>query len=240
MSGFLYYVPGVQVVTADIAARAGLGYVLERDITSVHVNRGPDGRDGAVCAIDGSQAIGRVRYVVDEQAWRRVPGSEAWVGLWTTERPGPADLARASQLGGHWVEMGDGQRWLAPVARQVIGSETGEISGVRCALPQRLELSESGQWEFGPVVEQYRGLWEIACQWFEVLLGAADGAMTMDFDDCCDEAVRALAVNYRLGRVEAALLGLLTVESVRSVLGALVDLPTIEGWRAGEKKTSGG
>lgn len=166
-------------------------------------------------------------YEPNKQTWIAQSG---WKLGWYTERPPrPVDLARAEQFGGHAVILGDGHEWMVCRALMAPGGEP--------ALPQRLELDQAGQWRRTPL-ERFADFSAKAKNvWTQILLqnGMMDPAeVPADFtmlDDlaAADLAVQALAVHYRIGRVEAAALGLFTTGfagTVRKVLEAVVDLPT--------------
>lgn len=228
MSCFLYFLhAGGGVGLADFEA-AGIGYAWPDQRTKRETLKGPGGTAQGVVVADARLPADRVGFWPDRQTWSKVPGSTAWCGYYTDEPPTPEELLRAEPLPGHRVELADGRPWLVPVARGV--AEDGWYH----TLPRQSVLDESGQWTRGDVVAKYGRLWETACQWWDALNAATvesagDAArLVFDFAGIHDAAVVALSANYRLGRIEAALLGIFDDRCVRRVLDALVDWPTLE------------
>jgi hypothetical protein len=229
MRTFFYFVPGRDSLrVADLAA-LGLAYAFERGIDCRPAMGVLGGQNGVVFAQQDSYAEGQLGYYADRQVWKQAPGSALWVGHYKEQLPGPEDLARKKQLDGHWLELDDGQQWLVPVARSYSERATGKEMDIvwTLQLPQRLDLAADGRWVTGAVVNRYAALWELAEAWLRVRTGEATDTDRARYDAQGekDAAVLALQANYRLGRVEAALLGLLNDNLVGDVLDQLIDLP---------------
>src|SRR4051812_4036218 len=111
MRSFFYFVPNQQALTPEGAVKLGLAYAFERGIDCTQVQNGPGGQAGIVCAQQDSYDLGKNGYHEKQQVWRQIPNSEIWVGHYKDELPGSEDLARAKQLNGWALELGDGQRW---------------------------------------------------------------------------------------------------------------------------------
>jgi len=235
MAGFLYYIPGqTRAITVDEVRRLGLGYAFPAAMTPCQIHGGgPDGGVGVVVADPAK--VEKIGCYLDEQTWRRDPatdvsGANVWVGIYNDARPGPADLERNESLGGHWVTLCDGAKWHVPVARGIC-EEDGELAYYH-AVPRVSTRDDDGKWVPGDVAVRYRGLWDLACRWYDVRTGAVeaagedDEAVEFEFDDLHDSAITALAENYVLGPTEADLLGLLSQRQAIKVLDALVDMPT--------------
>lgn len=255
MPGLLYFVPGRPFTAPELVRQHRLGYAFAADPLLRQVpGGGPDGEAGIVLVDRGRVPEHDIGYHASRQVWRRIPGGKAWVGHYLDAgQPGPDDLARPRQLRGHAVELGDGRKWLVPIARGYLPVD-GELRWY-CALPERSVYGEDGRWEPGPVVGQYQGLWDLATSWDDArrraLLAAVEqqdkpagdaGEVQLEFDfhGLHSGAVEVLAFNYTLGPVECDLLGLLTEQLAADVLCALVDLPTRLEWiSALEKKTAG-
>jgi len=224
---FLYYVPAATATAEQIEA-AGLAYALEAGaLTSRGVQSGPGGQPGRIVASAEADPAG-VGYWPQRQSWRRLPGSEAWVGM--EAPPQPAELVRRQPLPGHPVTMGDGQSWTVPVALAFLDG-----SPVR-TLPSRMGYTEEGRWVRGEVEPVYARLWETAAAWLSARVdqaqhvhdhGSTRGHTHEYFDDdwLFPRAVEVLAVNYRLGPVECDLAGLLTDRAAVDVLDAAIDTP---------------
>lgn len=216
MGAFLYYIPKRQAADADTIAAAGLAYAITPSIAHRGTSGGPDGAAGVIVAQGDAKGVG---YFADAQTWLQAPGSEFWIGYTTDDPPGPDDLARAKQIAGHEVELGDEKRWLVPVARALDGTSP---------LPRRLAF-DGKQWAPGDILARYTDLFGEACRVWELIAGASDEEVTIS--DECGIAVMALAVNYRLGPVEISMLGLFDTQTEAEVLKALVDWPTFEAFK---------
>ena len=227
MSQFLYFFENaVGLLPADVA-RAGCGHVLPT-MRKTAVSTGPGGV-GGVCAVASGEHIG---FYPDKQTWRRLAaGSKVWVGMWTElPKPGPDDLSLGDQQPGHLVKLRDGREWLAPVAREWDAA----TQVYRPRVPAALDLDESGEWVRGAVEPRFARLWEIASLRWDTL---SNPDAVASVSQLCDWAVECLQVNYRIGRVEAAMLGLFDDQALAalSILDASVDWPTIKEW---QKKTA--
>jgi hypothetical protein len=132
-------------------------------------------------------------------------------------------------LPGHAVELCDGRLWTVPKARQAFEHESGISTAVN--LPERADLDEKGNWVLRGVDGQHAELWSVACATWDSIIGAevAEGEARVQLDMAwrLDGAVTALAANYRIGRLEAAMLGILNDVKMNEILRALVDWPTV-------------
>lgn len=245
MPGFLYFIPDApDSPTADQVAAAGVAYAVADGFQARGVVRGPDGRRGALVTAKANTTAADTGYWPDRQVWRQVPQAAAWVGMFAEEPPGPAELARREQIRGHTVTLADGRRWMIPLARGL--AEEEERLVYYELLPTRSTIDAEGRWVEGGLVPQFETLWGVAMGWWNAKTGAdvedtAEGArVTLDFQGIHEAAMVAIATNYRVSAVEAAMLGLLTVPAARDVLDAVVDWPTFQRWMAQrEKKTAG-
>jgi len=217
MAGFLYFVEGATTGTVkDVLKQRGYGYVATPGVHLRGANEGPGGVSGTVAGMRvPSREVG---FFPESQTWRKSPGGGVWVGL-GADKPSPSDLARREQLSGHDVTLADGNIWTVPVARW---------------LPRTMDLDDAGRWVTGGIVDTYRGLWEAATEWLEAKFAwfeyEEEHGSFRGFDDeritdqwvytkSCD----ALAANYMLGPVEAAMLGLFVTGCRWLVLDALID-----------------
>jgi hypothetical protein len=235
MAGFVYYLPHVtRTISPEQIRAAGLAYALPRRIASAGVARGPDGGGGIVFADGDRVDAGAVGYFPDRQEWMQAPGGLAWVGLDRAARPGPDDLVRPETLDGHRVLLGDGLEWLIPAVRgwQVAGERA-------CLLPKAATLDAAGNWASGEILEPFAGLWDAALRWWDSVYEAAqDDRASFTYSGLFDAAVVALQAHYRVGKVEAALLKLLTTKSAVAVMDAVADMPTVKAWA--DPKDGGG
>jgi len=240
---FLYWLPGPkEKPAAQQIAEAGLAHAFERPPSHWGVERGPDGKTGVVLCAGEAPA----KYRPDRQEWRRMVANQAgaWLGLPTDHTPGPNDLARDEILPGQPVQMADGQKWTAPIARAAVPDAESPLVWYN-ALPRRSTRDDSGQWVPGEVLSQYAALWDLACRWHDAYFAAIDGTdanqrhLAFDFEGVHEGAVEALQANYRIGPDEADWLGLLTQETAVAVLHVLIDLPARLKMAAELEKKSG-
>jgi hypothetical protein len=152
-------------------------------------------------------------------------GGKAWLGWALGAPPGPADLVRATTIGGYEVRLGDGNTWAVPTGRLADGS---------CNLEQGLILGADGKWARGTVIPSQARLWQLAQRVWDVF-AAQQGIVTpaseaadapgISEDDmpalCCE----LLAVNYRVGPDEISALHLLTTTNRVLILWAVADIP---------------
>lgn len=263
MSGFLYHLPETDrnVRLEDLAA-AGLAYVFseapgERSFTPCPLTRGtggPDGKFGVIIA--DSRTVARVGYYADEQTWLKMPAALVpdnpkseirdpklipWVGYFTADPPGPDDLVRQRVLPGHLVRMNDDREWLAPVARGWNDDEKKPHPYI--ALPTLTGIDDDGAWSAGGVAPKHEQLWDIALGFWDAMISELNtdaevgNKIVFDFAGQNDAALAALQANYRIGKVEVALLGLFTDQCTGEVLQALIDGPTFKEWL--KKKAAG-
>ena len=232
MATLLYYAAQafVPAIVKHLATRMDNGQHQQA------VLRGPDGQNGTLLAAADRLEPGRVKYRPLEQRWQLVEAAGRpayWIGVINDDLPGPDDLVRKKTLPGHEIELGDGRKWLCPVARGQ-AAQDGRLVWYH-TLPRSIVLqSESDRnWDEGSVVPRYARLWQLASSYWRARLGsaiadAADGEeVSFDFQGAAAAAVECLAVNYRLTAVEVSMLALLDTGSPRQVLDALIDWPTL-------------
>ena len=231
MGCFLYYLPeSTSGLTLAALVERGLGYAFEagREISKREVTTGPGATPKPGGLVSHCPA-GSLLYLPDKQVWRRVPGTEAWVGHDKASLPGPDDLARGELLDGHHVRLGDGRLWQVPAARRIaeVDDTIAQYSGV----PRVIDWDAEGKRVYGDVVPAYRALWAAACGWFDAKLGVdtdAERAEILEASVAEEYALAGLAANYRLWKPEAGLLSLLTDTTEVNVLDALIDWPSWE------------
>lgn len=238
MAGFTYFFPGRQGagVSPNFLAENQLGYL--RTGATRKTTRGPGGEGGLLVAGPGDQTV----EFTENQIWRPIPQSTAWVGFDPQAAPTPEALAKREQLQGHEAVLGDGQRWLIPVARGWMEQES-ELRWY-VALPQKSSLNTDGEWTRGEVVRRYRELWGHTERWWGVLSSVNGSATLVEFDHEEQACVCALQTNYYLGPTEVDLLELLDDETRGRILNALVDMPNylqiVKKKKASQQKSTEG
>lgn len=234
--GLLYFIPDkTGQASAEELVAAGIRYAFDRHWVGRGVRRGPAGGGGLVIADDRRIPANRIVYQPEVQTWRRAAKGPGWVGRYTQESVEAQSVARDEMLRGHQVRLGDDQEWLIPVARAFIAEDN---AAWYIALPEATDVDDEGNWVRGGVVQRYRELWEIAQRWWDAVHGAINAANSQEdeqrvrflFEELNDAALLALSTNYRVGRAEVGLLGLFDDQVPRTILNALVDMPTIEAW----------
>lgn len=230
MNPFFYFIPNRNTLTPADAAAVGLAYAFEKSIDCAQVSNGPGGKHGIVCAQSDSYGDGQLGYRPENQVWIQIPGSEIHVGHYKGHLPTADELLRQKPLGGHILELDSGDRWLCPQARSYSEKMEGDELAIywHCQLPQRLSLGADGHWVRGGVTGRYAALWELTEAWQRMKFPDAPENDRRRFDDegQIDAAVLCLQANYRIGRLEASLLGLLNDELVGQILDCNIDWAT--------------
>jgi len=150
------------------------------------------------------------------QEWQQIAAGEkpVWVCVDPDHPPTPADLVRRKTVEGYQLDLAGG-RWIVPVVRNPIGGS---------GLPAK--WAYQGDDVVERIRDEYTALWdahaEIAALFYEP---TGPPGLEMDRTAATEACLRVLAINYRVGRVEQNLLGLVDSESWIAILGASVDLP---------------
>lgn len=232
MAQFTYYLPKESKADAETISRYGLTYALDprkRSIGQVSAN-GPDGGAGLLATM----APDPPKYDASSQTWRKAPKADYWVGKTTAATIGPEDLARDRMLSGEWIELGDGNEWLAPYARRF---DPNEGTYVQPPGVSSFDFDDEGEWIVGNVRPKYRELWGVAT-WFWAELAKATEVGDVSLPGAVDRSIVALQANYRISKTEAVVLGLLDESTVFAVLGAAVDLSTVREWEDKKKEAA--
>ena len=241
MAGLIYWVSGARTPGVTQHALVKGPVAVESMDTPVHKYDTPGPPDGtaagyAACLVVPEPGKAPLTgYKATGQKWWKVPrpetsGPEIWIGLDETQPPRPEDFARERQIAGHLVELPDGNRWLVPTARRWVLSD-GEPKWFH-GVPTTRTLDEEGRWVDGPVAARFEKLWGYVTAWMEASYKVAAGekGAYAGFDTAwqCAVIVEALSINYRVGSVEVAFLGLVESGTFLKVMDALCDLNTLE------------
>lgn len=230
MPQFLTYIPtDKQSPTPEVIEGAGLSRVVlgqHLEHGRLGAGAGPDGKTGVVF-VDwptGSRPESeqmRVGYYKDAQKWWKCADGAFWLGVYTDRpMPGPDDLARPKQLGGHLVELGDGNEWIVPAATAVPSR--------RVLTPEGAEAREpvSGYEQFSEMAGDFYRAWY---EWLSKIDSTDDEETPPAFEyarETTDALLyEALAVNYRVTEWHVLALGLLTDTTEQDVMLATIDWP---------------
>lgn len=237
MAGFIYFAAGwVNPITPEALAALGLTHAFSQPPAHGKIDgRTPSGGVGTILADVSRMPNGELAFRGDEQTWRKRPGDDCvWVGFWNAHRPTPEGLARAKQLPGPLVSLGDGHRWRVPLLLAY-----QDEGGFAVNLPCYADLSDDGRWVNGAVAAEHAPSQQLAERLYEGLIKAETGqGARLSAEEALTLSVRLLAVNYAVGDVEAAMLRLFTVDSrLRDIVKAAADWQTFVDWY--EKKKAG-
>lgn len=242
MAGFLYFVEGEPRNAIDIIADHGLGHALESTCVLSPITLGATPSGNAGCILDDPKRHeSSPCYRVDQQTWQRL--GDLWVGYWKDDPPKPSDLERASLIPGYEIELGDGNLWRVPLARQYV--RTHEQNGTfGSQLPHKLAIDQSGQWTMGPVVDRYATVWKLSIGFFDLwhaaLLAAiesGDDSFVFDYDAPQHTAITVLSENYAISDIEASLIGLLlSDDTAGKIMRAACDCDLALLWMVEAKK----
>lgn len=228
MAAFLYFLPGRRDVSRDSVESAGITAV--DDLSSVsfcETERGPDGGAGIIFAVEPKTEGGKlpkVGYYPKTQQWQSFNKGKYWIGYVQALPPFPADLRKTEVIDGHHAMLDDGNDWLIPIAR---------VFGTGSALPQSLILGPDGEL----VTESMPAFSKLSKQAERVFSAWLDDGEDLTLQECWNIAVIALQQNYRLSGPEISLLKLLNTNNVQTVIGHLIDMPTIREAVRNQKKS---
>lgn len=228
---FLYFVPGLPGKVNEIDAwKDRIDGAIKRECKA-----GPNGQPGVILADKSYPGV--AGYFPNQQRWEQ--DGELWVGHLVDRPTTPELLARSTKISGHAVRLGDGNDWTIPAAYR-----SPEMGVWQAGLPRAFGVDHDGQWCYGEIKPGYRDLWEAASRFYNAWISLiakssdkdkTDEETTLSLPDELDIASLAIETNYRVGRREISMLGLLDEQTAGQVLLALIDWPTVED-RASKKK----
>lgn len=221
---FLYFAPAGTPVEANSIAESPIGYAFEGACASRECSEGPSGHPGVVLGQPGTQ----IGYFPHRQTWRQHFADERyWVGMWNDPRPAESDLRREESLPGKWIGLSDGAAWHVPIARSWVDDGPNGCGWIS-VLPAQLDINVQGQWIKGDIKPRYGRLFELANKWWDhtaasIRVNGAPPVEVMSAQEQFDGCAEALGFNYRIGKVEIVLLGLLDVMIKQRILDVLID-----------------
>jgi len=247
MSVFLYFLETTParpaLPTAAQIRDAGLGHILDGEgVTANQTTRGPGEKAGfMVCSLPSGKSM-QPKYKPDEQTWEQGPDGAYWIGHYHNEPlPAPVDLVRKRPINGHALRLLDENEWTIPVARSIANGAT---------LPTRLVLGPDKKAWLSRTLPQYLHLCELADDAFWLFNSSAENphpqakygeasGMSYPFDYGMHLAMAAMGVNYKIGPMEASMLGILGDEQLQTIMEAVIDWPAfVEMAKAAAKKAS--
>lgn len=229
---------GLSDVFRDVDSEKGVDWYASEATTG----SGPGGKPGLyVCALPVvSRELPRALSYNAADAtfnWSQIT-DETWIGLDTTNKTKPADVARRQQQEGHWIKLNDGQEWLVPAVRRpevgdkTITDEQGErvVRVFTAGVPrvnQQLRYDCKARKVIATVRPIDQRLWDWSAKFYNLVyrdepIAESDVPdMAEQFEFCAE----LLGVNYRLGIGEINELGLVTEADIVSIIQATVDFP---------------
>jgi hypothetical protein len=175
---------------------------------------GPDGARNGMLASPFSDVL--VEYDETNYKWRKMSGTH--IAVLKKPKPSPLDFfipELVQDAMGYSVILGDGQKWLIPVAK---------IDSRNYSLPVRDMLDESGKLVL-EVDERYEEISSLAEKIWNSL--DEDGHINLDEDFIRSVCIAAIRVFHNIGELEIYALGLLTKASYKGILEAVIDR---HGW----------
>lgn len=243
---FLYWIPKPHDVDQ---VRREIGYAFEGakgEAVHKEVLSGPGGNGAGLLMADRywKSQIDRVKLDLENQYWRKIPGSIAWVGCYRSDKLSPGDLQRSELVEGIGVEMADGSIWQCAHARKFVEVEQQMVGVFGFTIPNVLEMNEEGKWTPTKVSPRFARFVELATMYWDACVAAMDNAddgaesLAFQFDEIDELAILGLTANYRLGPSEVALTNIYDVESRQRLVRAIMDEATFQRWL--QKKTDAG
>lgn len=216
---FIYAIKNTSVLSGAVLEKTGLGRVFDEP-GKVQTTTSTEGPGGKPCLLCGNVPPRSLRFKPDEQKWTDGNDGQYYVGFYVDDPPKPAGLARKNQLAGHEIELGDGNKWLIPVARKFA---EGSV------LPVALGIGANGQ-IITDELEEFAGFSGRAEKYYRDFLkwlGDIEGCNETDTAFRIKLALEALTTNYQLGCEEPFAMKLITSKNLTAILEAIIDVPTI-------------
>lgn len=223
MRRFLYFLPGVPGCNAGMLRDRGLldrfeapgGKLISHCITPI--DDGPVGLGCIVAA--GDQPPDRnpeMKWVDCDKFWIAIEGMP----------PCPGDLEREVGISGHEITLADGCVWRVPLIRRWDAEKFEHVPAVPTSLAPVMKNGKRRYVQKVPA--RFEAIDALADQIFADFV--AEKGSTIDA--VCDDAVKFLAVNYRMGPEEAGILELLDAECALRILQLAIDQPTFSAQAA--------
>ena len=216
MARFIYFVEGRPKLDQKFVTESGLAYAFEDNpkYTELSGTNTPTGKPGVLFAATGT-ALQLMQFNKEKQKWRKVIGSDAWMGYWLDDLPKAKDLVRAVTLQGNTVKV-KGENWVVPLVRD---------AGGNTQLPLYLDVDDDGKWTSGGLSPTHEDIWNRAGDFMEMAFANVDekGDTTFEMDDLWDTVALLLSQNYYISKNEIALGRYLTQSDAVEILRAAND-----------------
>lgn len=235
---FLYAIPNCNSVNEKKLEEAGLMNIFEDikpNFSQRYTAQGPGEKDCTLLCI-GNDAT-QLYFKPAEQDWQQSLNERYYIGFYKNNKPTERELRREIQLEGHDVKLGDGEKWLIPVAREF---------PVGIVLPQSLMLGKNGEVISGGILPQYAQFGMKAEKvWEEFKVGISQAKqkdeMKLTLSEGMEFAIDALAFNYYVGTEEVNLLELITSQNLQEIIEAVIDMPAVleamKQWQSKKNET---
>lgn len=210
-------------------AFSGIESVLRQCALFECTGKGPGGGTGMfLTVIPSGMAPVRLDYKPEFQVWYERPaGADCYVAVDREHPPRPHELA-IGQPKGHEVKLGDGNAWTVPIIRSPVGG--------RSQMPSDFVYDGNGNLVVArdPATDR---LWELAGEVWDHTVDRQNHPL-IDAGAIMELALGSLAMNYRVGRVEATILRLFGSANWEHVMEAVLDWPAVEQMLEVQKKTA--
>lgn len=187
---------------------------------------GPDGKSGVIYQQNATTKS--LQYDKTKQRWKRIPNTDAYVGVWNAAPPTAESLIRTDHISGQYVNLA-GDKWLIPVARFECDNETTGF------LTPQVDIDDFGNvipGAFSPTQDKLNQMAErLAKSFIESWERCVNEPMPnpvfrFDIDD--HDPFDIIAANYRVSPAEIVLLNLFRWrdEAFKDVVKVFIDSDT--------------
>lgn len=234
---FLYFYPGKLTAEVSEQIKRHIGYAIDGGKTERkrELQHGPAGEPAGYLFADQSFDADRFKLDIENQYWRRIPNTPAWVGMYRGDKLEPSLLQRSEMVDGVAVHLADDTIWQVAYARRFVELDGGEMKRF-CVLPKTLELNDDGEWKPTKVATRFRRLAELADAYWSKGIEAANnqdvdqGSISFAFEEIDELAIAGLQANYRVGAAELAFFDCYDIPTRYRIISAILDERTYIDW----------
>lgn len=232
MSSFIYFFPTTEMLpAAETFERFGVKYACPPTIANQFrygvTLDGPDGKSGVIYQQNATTKS--LQYDKDKQRWKRIPNTDAYVGVWNDSPPKAESLIKSDAISGSYLPLGDGDRWLIPVARFECDNETTGY------LTPQVDIDDFGNvvpGAFSPTQDKLNQMAERLANsfiaGFDKFVNEPTPNAHFQFDIDDHDPFDIIAANYRVSPAEIVLLNLFRWrdEAFKNVVKFFIDVDT--------------